>query len=110
MHEKHFTDRVTLIYTDEQGETHHQPLPDITEVGTLIDPETGDDLELADHVLVTTFPDKPPVSRLHQEIASILSDRGNESAAEQLLDPDREQEISDSFLGPMIDSLEAELF
>lgn len=106
MHEKHFTDRVTLIYTDEQGETHHQPLPDITEVGTLIDPETGDDLELADHVLLSLTPDEINPSLLHREIADILSDRDNESVAEQVLDPDREQEIYDRFIGPMIDALE----
>lgn len=37
---------VTLIYADEYGGLYEQPLGDITEVGTLIDPVTGEDLEL----------------------------------------------------------------
>lgn len=44
-------DRVTLVYRDEDGKRHEQPLPDITSVGTLIDPETGEDLELVEAVL-----------------------------------------------------------
>lgn len=37
---------VTLVYRSVAGEPHEQPLADITGCGTLIDPETGDDLEL----------------------------------------------------------------
>lgn len=40
------TNEITLIYTDDSGERHEQPLSDVPEVGTLIDPENGDDLEL----------------------------------------------------------------
>jgi hypothetical protein len=36
--------KVTLIYKDESGQTHEQPLGDLVEVGTLIDPDTGDDM------------------------------------------------------------------
>ncbi len=39
-------DAVTLVYTDEDGQTHEQPLSDLTTAGTLIDPQNGDDLEL----------------------------------------------------------------
>lgn len=39
-------DAVVLVYRDEDGEDHEQPLPDITSAGTLIDPDSGDDLEL----------------------------------------------------------------
>ena len=35
-----------LIYRDETGEEHYQPWQDIVSSGTLIDPETGDDMEL----------------------------------------------------------------
>lgn len=38
--------QIMLQYRAEDGTTHTQPLSDITEAGTLIDPETGDDLEL----------------------------------------------------------------
>lgn len=39
-------DQITLVYSDEAGEQHTQPLPDIIEAGTLIDPESGVDLDL----------------------------------------------------------------
>lgn len=35
-----------LVYQDATGAKHYQPVADLTEVGTLIDPETGDDMEL----------------------------------------------------------------
>ena len=41
-----------LVYVDENGDRHYQPVGDVTQVGTLIDSETGDDMELvgwADH-------------------------------------------------------------
>lgn len=38
--------QIMLQYRAEDGTTYTQPLSDITEAGTLIDPETGDDLEL----------------------------------------------------------------
>lgn len=41
-------DRITLVYRDAAGNEHTQPLADITEVGTLIDPEDGSDMELVD--------------------------------------------------------------
>lgn len=37
---------VFAIYVDSEGEEHQQPIADITEVGILIDPETGDDLDI----------------------------------------------------------------
>lgn len=39
-------DQITLVYRDEAGEQYTQPLADITESGTLIDPRNGSDLEL----------------------------------------------------------------
>lgn len=37
---------VTLVYVDKNGNKHEQSLADLTDVGTLIDPDDGDDLEL----------------------------------------------------------------
>ena len=39
--------KVTVVYVDDKGTEYRQPLGDITEVGTLIDPDTGDDLEMS---------------------------------------------------------------
>ena len=35
-----------LVYTDERGKKHYQPWQDLVEVGTLIDEESGDDMEM----------------------------------------------------------------
>ena len=37
---------LSLWYMDEYGNLYDQPLSDVVEVGTLIDPETGDDMEM----------------------------------------------------------------
>lgn len=37
---------IVLIYTNQDGNTYEQPLSDIQYSGTLIHPDTGDDLEL----------------------------------------------------------------
>lgn len=39
-------DDMELVYRDADGNEHRQPWQNISEVGTLIDPETGDDMEL----------------------------------------------------------------
>lgn len=39
------TSNMWLVYADSEGEHHHQPWQDLDESGTLIDPETGDDME-----------------------------------------------------------------
>lgn len=39
-------DAIELIYTDAAGQRHTQPLADVTTAGTLIDADTGDDMEL----------------------------------------------------------------
>lgn len=38
--------QIILMYTAPDGTVYEQPLTDITTAGTLIDPETGDDMEL----------------------------------------------------------------
>lgn len=37
--------RIVLVYSDGKGQQHAQPLTDVYEVGTLVDPDTDDDLE-----------------------------------------------------------------
>lgn len=39
-------DEITLVYISEDGQLYYQNASDLPESGTLIDPETGDDLEL----------------------------------------------------------------
>jgi hypothetical protein len=39
-------EHATLVYRDSVGNLHEQPVVDVVEVGTLIDPETGDDMEI----------------------------------------------------------------
>lgn len=42
----HAPENAFAIYIDSEGNEHDQPISDITEVGTLIDPETGEDMEI----------------------------------------------------------------
>jgi hypothetical protein len=51
------TDAMFLIYRDSEGRRFTQHWQDLTEMGTLIDPETGEDLELIGwHSAVKTAP------------------------------------------------------
>lgn len=45
--EKHALSNVTVVYEDAEGNYHRQPVSDISDVGTLIDPDTGDDMEMS---------------------------------------------------------------
>lgn len=36
---------ITLVFVSEEGEYYTEPLTDLTDCGTLIDPETGEDME-----------------------------------------------------------------
>lgn len=40
------TSSMWLVYADSEGGHHYQPWQDLEESGTLIDPETGDDMEM----------------------------------------------------------------
>lgn len=40
-----YTTPMFLVYADESGERHFQSWADLVSVGTLIDPETGEDME-----------------------------------------------------------------
>lgn len=43
--------RAVAVYYAEDGTQFFQPISDISEVGTLIDPESGNDLVI-DHILI----------------------------------------------------------
>ena len=43
---------VLVSYVDSLGSVHTQPVSDITESGTLIDPHTGDDMPIQNVVLL----------------------------------------------------------
>ena len=45
-------DSMHIVYTDEQKRLYDQPLSDLPDVGTLIDPDTGDDMEIVGYRLV----------------------------------------------------------
>lgn len=45
-------DSMLIVYTDEQKRLYDQPLSDLPDVGTLIDPDTGDDMEIVGYKLV----------------------------------------------------------
>lgn len=45
-------DSMHIVYTDEQKRLYEQPLSDLSDVGTLIDPDTGDDMEIVGYKLV----------------------------------------------------------
>lgn len=40
------TSDMWLVYVAANGDKHFQPWRDVTSAGTLIDPETGDDMEM----------------------------------------------------------------
>lgn len=42
---------VTLVYRDEENHRHTQPLADVIGVGTLIDPQTGADMEIIEAMI-----------------------------------------------------------
>lgn len=44
-------DSMLIVYTDENGCLYDQPLSDLPDVGTLIDPDTGDDMEIVGYKL-----------------------------------------------------------
>ena len=45
-------DSVHIVYTDEKGCLYDQSLSDLPDSGTLIDPDTGDDMEIVGYKLV----------------------------------------------------------
>lgn len=45
-------DSMYIVYTDEQKCLYEQPLSDLPDVGTLIDPDTGDDMTIVGYKLV----------------------------------------------------------
>ena len=57
------TDEMYLVYQDEAGSHHYQYWADVQEVGTLCDPETGDDMELVGWVTLGWIPVKTILPR-----------------------------------------------
>lgn len=51
MIEKIDPEHVTLIYTDNDKEKHTQPVNDLVEAGTMMNPDTGEEFSLQ-HILV----------------------------------------------------------
>ena len=45
-------DSMLIVYTDDQKCLYEQPLSDLPDVGTLIDPDTGDDMTIVGYKLV----------------------------------------------------------
>lgn len=45
-------DSMHIVYTDEKGCLYDQPLSDLPDVGTLIDPDSGDDMAIVGYKLV----------------------------------------------------------
>lgn len=45
-------DSMFIVYTDEQKRLYEQPLNDLPDSGTLIDPDTGDDMPIVGYTLV----------------------------------------------------------
>ena len=45
-------EQVELIYIDSHGPEHSQFVSELIEIGTLIDPDTGDDMDV-DHVVAS---------------------------------------------------------
>lgn len=45
-------DSMHIVYTDEQKRLYEQPLSDLPDSGTLIDPDTGDDMTIVGYTLV----------------------------------------------------------
>lgn len=45
-------DSMFIVYTDEKKRLYDQPLSDLPDVGTLIDPDTGDDMEIIGYKIV----------------------------------------------------------
>ena len=101
-------ERITLVYRSEVGEEYDQSLSDITSVGTLIDPDTGDDLEL---VSARLEPEEPHghhwINSLPREIAAVMLDRGDDRsvrAAQWLAGHENDDRVWE-VLGETIDRL-----
>lgn len=45
-------DSLQIIYTDDKGCLYTQPLSDLPDSGTLVDPDTGDDMEIVGYTIV----------------------------------------------------------
>lgn len=106
-------EKATLIYEDSEGRSYEQPLSDITEAGTLINPETGDDLEVVAARVELIEPDQnhsPQVSSpLVRELAACLRERGDARSVQAAAWVEAHEHDSRLWLiiGPMVDRVTA---
>lgn len=63
---------------------------------------TGEQVEVIARALSTT------TSTLHETVAEILTDREARTAAAHVRNPDHEQDVFDTYFGPMIDEIQVE--
>ena len=76
-------EHITLVYLDENGTAHHQPLSDVFSAGTLIDPKTGDDLQISTAVVDVRAAEQGAWdNRITRELADALRDRGDPESRE----------------------------
>ena len=58
LNEAYMTDQngveLNLVYENDLGETFLQPVADLTEVGTLVDPDSGEDMQIVGYMFTTT--------------------------------------------------------
>lgn len=60
MREKISPEHVALIYTDNDNKQYFQPVNDIAEAGTMMNPDTGEELFLQHvHIAGNTIPQNP---------------------------------------------------
>ena len=70
-------DELELIYFNEDGYRFTQPLSDITEVGLLIDPETGEDLDLSKVRLISHTGNTERIFNLDEITLIYISEDGH---------------------------------
>lgn len=98
------TDEIELIYRADDGQELTQPLTDVTEVGTLIDPETGDDMEIAEAIIISDDTTGSPVVN---ELVDALRDRGDDASqhAAEFLAKEGENDDVWFLIGRLLDQI-----
>lgn len=101
-------EHITLVYLDEHGTAHHQPLSDVVSVGTLIDPGTGADLQISRAVVDVRAAEQGTWDNtITRELADALRDRGDREsreAAHWLAEHENDHEVW-NLVGDLLDRL-----
>lgn len=100
---------VTLLYVDRDENRHEQPLADVTTSGTLIDPDSGDDLEITAARITLTIESQDDgwANSIPRELADALLDREDEEserAAEWLAEHENDDVVW-NLIGPLLDQI-----